>query len=142
MGLKEAVVSVFSKYATFSGRATRSEYWFFYLFNIIMSFGFIAVCSIIGAIFKGLDGATGGYIWLALFFIGYTLLQRLYPAWQFRCAVFTTRAARVPTSSGYCCLSLAPSSSWSTLSLAATLAIMLMGQSRRSSTCDVRVMDV
>lgn len=36
MGLKEAVVSVFSKYATFSGRATRSEYWFFYLFNIIM----------------------------------------------------------------------------------------------------------
>ena len=28
MGLKEAVVSVFSKYATFSGRATRSEYWF------------------------------------------------------------------------------------------------------------------
>ena len=35
MGLKEAVVSVFSKYATFSGRATRSEYWFFYLFNII-----------------------------------------------------------------------------------------------------------
>ena len=30
MGLKEAVVSVFSKYATFSGRATRSEYWFFY----------------------------------------------------------------------------------------------------------------
>lgn len=41
MGLKEAVVSVFSKYATFSGRATRSEYWFFYLFNIIMSFGLI-----------------------------------------------------------------------------------------------------
>ena len=62
MGLKEAVVSVFSKYATFSGRATRSEYWFFYLFNIIMSFGLIAVCSIIGAIFKGLDGATGGYM--------------------------------------------------------------------------------
>ncbi|WP_308268348.1 DUF805 domain-containing protein [Prevotella sp.] len=62
MGLKEAVVSVFSKYATFSGRAIRSEYWFFYLFNIIMSFGLIAVCSIIGAIFKGLDGATGGYM--------------------------------------------------------------------------------
>ena len=41
MGLKEAVVSVFSKYATFSGRATRSEYWFFYLFNLIMSFGLI-----------------------------------------------------------------------------------------------------
>ena len=35
MGLKEAVVSSIS--ATFSGRA-QSEYWFFYLFNIIMSF--------------------------------------------------------------------------------------------------------
>lgn len=62
MGLKEAVVSVFSKYATFSGRATRSEYWFFYLFNIIMSFGLIGVCAIIGAIFKGMDGAAGGYM--------------------------------------------------------------------------------
>ena len=61
MGLKEAVVSVFSKYATFSGRATRSEYWFFYLFNLIMCLGLVAVCAIIGAIFKGAAGAVGGY---------------------------------------------------------------------------------
>ena len=33
MGLKESVVSVFSKYATFSGRATRSEYWFFCVYS-------------------------------------------------------------------------------------------------------------
>jgi uncharacterized membrane protein YhaH (DUF805 family) len=31
-----AISSCFSKYATFSGRATRSEYWFFYLFYIII----------------------------------------------------------------------------------------------------------
>ena len=61
MGLKEAVVSVFSKYATFSGRATRSEYWFFYLFNVIMCLGLVAVCAILGAIFKGAAGAVGGY---------------------------------------------------------------------------------
>lgn len=61
MGLKEAVVSVFSKYATFSGRATRSEYWFFYLFNVIMCLALVAVCAILGAIFKGAAGAVGGY---------------------------------------------------------------------------------
>lgn len=61
MGLKEAVVSVFSKYATFSGRATRSEYWFFYLFNVIMCLGLVAVCAILGAIFKDAAGAVGGY---------------------------------------------------------------------------------
>lgn len=61
MGLKEAVVSVFSKYATFSGRSTRSEYWFFYLFNVIMCLGLVAVCAILGAIFKGAAGAVGGY---------------------------------------------------------------------------------
>ena len=36
MGLMEAVSSVFSKYADFSGRARRSEYWYFCLFNILI----------------------------------------------------------------------------------------------------------
>lgn len=31
-----AISSCFSKYATFSGRATRSEFWFFYLFYMII----------------------------------------------------------------------------------------------------------
>jgi uncharacterized membrane protein YhaH (DUF805 family) len=30
-------VSVLSKYAVFTGRARRSEYWYFFLFNIIIS---------------------------------------------------------------------------------------------------------
>lgn len=36
-------LTVLKKYAVFSGRATRSEFWFFVLFNIIISFvlGFI-----------------------------------------------------------------------------------------------------
>ncbi|PZQ96687.1 MAG: DUF805 domain-containing protein [Cereibacter sphaeroides] len=37
MGFGEAVRSVFSNYATFSGRARRAEYWWFVLFNIIGS---------------------------------------------------------------------------------------------------------
>lgn len=36
MGIVEAVKSCFGKYATFSGRASRSEYWFFCLFNFLM----------------------------------------------------------------------------------------------------------
>ena len=31
-----AISTCFSKYATFSGRATRSEYWFFQLFYVIV----------------------------------------------------------------------------------------------------------
>jgi uncharacterized membrane protein YhaH (DUF805 family) len=35
MSFGAAVRTVFSKYATFSGRARRSEYWWFYLFSIL-----------------------------------------------------------------------------------------------------------
>ena len=38
MNMKDAVASVFRNYATFSGRACRSEYWWFFLFNLIASF--------------------------------------------------------------------------------------------------------
>ncbi|MBR6089768.1 MAG: DUF805 domain-containing protein [Anaerolineaceae bacterium] len=37
MSFSEAISSVFSKYASFSGRARRSEYWYFVLFNILVS---------------------------------------------------------------------------------------------------------
>ncbi len=36
MDLMEAVSSVFSRYADFSGRARRSEYWYFCLFNVLI----------------------------------------------------------------------------------------------------------
>ncbi len=70
MGLVEAVKSVFGNYATFSGRARRSEYWFFYLFNLITVFVFMIVASIIGAIFGGGKGAAGG---LAVGYVLYIL---------------------------------------------------------------------
>jgi len=38
MNFGEAIKSVFSKYATFSGRARRSEFWYFFLFNFLVSF--------------------------------------------------------------------------------------------------------
>lgn len=36
MSFKQAVSSVFHNYANFSGRARRSEYWYFVLFNLIV----------------------------------------------------------------------------------------------------------
>ncbi|MCM1482879.1 MAG: DUF805 domain-containing protein [Muribaculaceae bacterium] len=43
MGFTQAVKSVFSKYATFSGRASRSEYWYFVLFNVIVGVVFCII---------------------------------------------------------------------------------------------------
>ena len=37
MSMIDAVKHVFSNFATFSGRARRSEYWWFILFNMIVS---------------------------------------------------------------------------------------------------------
>ena len=37
MSFIDAVHSALTKYATFTGRARRSEYWWFVLFNVIVS---------------------------------------------------------------------------------------------------------
>jgi uncharacterized membrane protein YhaH (DUF805 family) len=50
MGMPDAVRSVLTKYATFSGRARRSEYWWFYLAYVIV--------SIVASIIDGLLGVT------------------------------------------------------------------------------------
>lgn len=38
MGFVDAIKTCLSKYATFSGRASRSEYWWFYLFCALLVF--------------------------------------------------------------------------------------------------------
>ena len=45
MSLTEAIQSVFQKYAVFTGRARRSEYWYWTLFNICVSMLIYAVAS-------------------------------------------------------------------------------------------------
>ena len=47
MGFGEAVSSVFSKYATFSGRARRSEYWYFALFYALVD---LVIVGVLGAV--------------------------------------------------------------------------------------------
>ena len=48
MSMKEAVTSVFNNYANFEGRARRSEYWYFCLFNILVSLVFGVLLSLAG----------------------------------------------------------------------------------------------
>ena len=48
--LPQAIGRFFTKYATFSGRASRSEYWWVYLFLTIITFiGFVGVAILGGA---------------------------------------------------------------------------------------------
>ena len=53
MSMKEAVSSVFKHYAGFKDRARRSEYWNFFLFNMII----YVVCYLAAALFKGDSGS-------------------------------------------------------------------------------------
>ena len=86
MNFGTAVRSVFSQYVGFSGRARRSEYWYFFLFNVLVSIVFAIVDNAIGTPILGLvvslalllpgiavtlrrlhdTGRTGWWIWIAL----------------------------------------------------------------------------
>lgn len=48
MNFTQAIKSVYSKYVTFSGRAARSEYWWYFLFSIIVSIVIMFVESALG----------------------------------------------------------------------------------------------
>lgn len=50
MNFGQAISTCFSKYATFSGRASRPEFWWFFLFQILISI----VASMFGDIVNGL----------------------------------------------------------------------------------------
>lgn len=53
LGFSEAISMVFHKYATFKGRARRSEYWWFYLFFVIVGTVAIGSDSALGIKFQG-----------------------------------------------------------------------------------------
>jgi len=54
MSFSESIKTCLSKYVTFSGRATRPEYWWFVLFVVIVS----AVLGIVDAALFGVDPTT------------------------------------------------------------------------------------
>ena len=50
MNFGQAIASCLSKYATFTGRASRSEFWWFFLFQILISL----VGGMLGDVISGL----------------------------------------------------------------------------------------
>ncbi|PWE55953.1 DUF805 domain-containing protein [Metarhizobium album] len=73
MSFTEAVSSALSKYVVFSGRASRSEYWWFVLFNIIVSIVAAGVDAALGI------QAVGALVSLALLLPGIAVgVRRLH----------------------------------------------------------------
>ena len=64
MGFGEAIAQGFKKYATFTDRARRSEYWFFTLFYVLCSFAATIVDVSIGLSESGLLGSLVGLVFL------------------------------------------------------------------------------
>ena len=74
MTFGDAVISAFTKYADFSGRARRAEFWFFHLFNSI-----VVVClMLVVSLFGSEDAASGlaALYWLATFIPTLSLIWR------------------------------------------------------------------
>lgn len=51
MTFTESIKTCFSKYADFDGRASRSEYWWFALFIVLVGFGLSMVSEVIAGLF-------------------------------------------------------------------------------------------
>ena len=51
MTFKESIQTCFSKYADFNGRATRPEYWWFFLFILLVGIVASAISHIAGGVF-------------------------------------------------------------------------------------------
>ncbi len=52
MNFQESIKVCFAKYADFTGRATRPEYWWFFLFIVLVSFATSIVSSIVSGLFS------------------------------------------------------------------------------------------
>ena len=71
MNFSEAIKSGFGKYATFSGRAARSEYWYWTLFTVIANMAAGILDSILGSL-----GLIGLIVSLALLLPGIAVSAR------------------------------------------------------------------
>lgn len=77
MDFQTAVRTVFSKYATFSGRASRSEFWWWTLFTIIASFIASAIDVALGYGVYHQAGGPVSLVWgLAVFLPGLAVAVR------------------------------------------------------------------
>lgn len=77
MSFGQAIRSVFSKYAVFRGRATRSEYWFFALFNFLIYMGILIIGSVTSGTSTSSSGPTVIFGFLTFIWICVVLLPSI-----------------------------------------------------------------
>ncbi len=64
MTFPQAIQTAFKNYAKFDGRASRSEYWWFYLFQFLIMFVPVFVASLIGGTNNSVVGGIIGLIFI------------------------------------------------------------------------------
>jgi uncharacterized membrane protein YhaH (DUF805 family) len=83
MGFQEAIRTCLKeKYVTFSGRAARSEYWYFYLFVLLATFALVIVLGLFfGIVYAALGegAATGGFLILLFILFGVGMIALYIP---------------------------------------------------------------
>ena len=52
MTFQESIRVCFTKYADFTGRASRSEYWWFFLFIVLVGLGASMISNVLSAVFS------------------------------------------------------------------------------------------
>ena len=72
MGFTDAISKCLANYATFSGRARRSEFWFFWLFNILVQI----VANVVDSAILGGAGVLSAIASLALLLPGLAVSAR------------------------------------------------------------------
>jgi uncharacterized membrane protein YhaH (DUF805 family) len=83
MSFGQAIRTCIDKFATFDGRATRSEFWWWYLFTVLVSmvgyipllvFGIIAASSSSGSTVSGVMGIITVILWIVWIIVVFALL--------------------------------------------------------------------
>jgi uncharacterized membrane protein YhaH (DUF805 family) len=64
MTFGSAISNVLSNYATFSGRASKSEFWWWFLFSTLLMMAIGIVSAVMSS---AAGGALSGLVWLGLF---------------------------------------------------------------------------
>lgn len=113
MGFGEAIKSVFSKYATFSGRARRTEFWIFILFSFLVTFALSYIDRFLTRsglpfpliILKG-KTIVGPIIYIRNYYVGLRFIFKL--AIIIPCLSVTARRLHDVGKSGWYCLLLLP----------------------------------
>ncbi len=79
MTFPESISICIKKYADFHGRAPRSEFWWFYLFQFLVSFGFGIVAGFVGRMLGLSEDVVAGLVvilYLAIMFPGLAVTAR------------------------------------------------------------------